>query len=328
MITLNKGQLTDLAENPHTRETLEDLYSWKHDKAVPYSEMVQILAYEADQPVQQPSSLRGRRDAAVDLAIQHLRRWAANCSYVESPVNSEGEFLEALLLRVCSGAAPDSWVCSNTPPLVRLCKYPECVHTRMRAQTPNLTPAAQQALQSYNWATPDRLAELLKNSGREWTFIERNLLSHVLQDPNTIQAFTSSDKDTWQDSCESFMPALIKCIRFPQLAQKVVAVMCARGLTEGEAEAVIAVDMAIELLHEFYEHIKKDLGYYSDKYADYTVYSEFIGELVESKAELLGRLTAWRHRIIEGAGSTFLIIATWEPGKDYKSAYRYYLMKE
>lgn len=101
-----------------------------------------------------------------------------------------------------------------------------------------------------------------------------------------------------------------------------------RGMTEDEAEAVLAMNMAIKLLHEFYGHIKKDLRYYSEKYVDYMVYSEFIGQLVENKDELLGRLTAWNHRIVQGAESAFLIIDTWEPGKDPKSAYRYYLVKE
>lgn len=43
---------------------------------------------------------------------------------------------------------------------------------------------------------------------------------------------------------------------------------------------------------------------------------------------VLGRLTAWNHRITSGTESAFLIIATWEPGKEHKSAYRYYLVKE
>ena len=41
-----------------------------------------------------------------------------------------------------------------------------------------------------------------------------------------------------------------------------------------------------------------------------------------------GALTAWNHHITQGVGSTFLIISVWEPGKDPKSAYRYYLVKE
>lgn len=168
----------------------------------------------------------------------------------------------------------------------------------------------------------------LEDSGRDWSYIERNMLSHVLQDPNTIRAFTSSSKITWQDLYESVMPALIKCVRFPQLAQKVVDVMGTLGITEDEAEAVLAMDMAIKLLHEFYKYIKKDLKYYSEKYAEYMVYSEVVGGLVEGKAELLGRLTAWNHRITSGTESAFLIIATWEPGKEHKSAYRYYLVKE
>lgn len=70
------------------------------------------------------------------------------------------------------------------------------------------------------------------------------------------------------------------------------------------------------------------LRHYSEKYADYKVYSEYAGVLAEDKDELLGRLTAWNHHIIQGVGSTFLIISVWEPGKDPKSAYRYYLVKE
>lgn len=327
MITLNRDQLKALAESGRTRETLEDLYSWKQDRGITYSESLQLLAHEEGHPLQQ-GLLKVPRGVAVDQTIWHLRRWADNYSYVESPVNSEDEFLEALLLRVCSRKAPDSWVCSNIPPLVYLRKYPKCVHARMRAQMPNLTPAMQQVLRSYNWATPDRLAELLEDSGREWTFIERNLLSCVLQDSNAIRAFTSDNPCTWEDSYESFMPALTKCIHFPQLAPKVVGVMSTRNLTDKEAEAVVATDMATELLQEFFEHIQKDLRYYSEKYADYRVYSEYAGVLAEDKDELLGRLTAWNHHITQGVGSTFLIISVWEPGKDPKSAYRYYLVKE
>lgn len=109
---------------------------------------------------------------------------------------------------------------------------------------------------------------------------------------------------------------------------KVVGVMSTKNLTDKEAEAVVATDMATELLQEFFEHIQKDLRYYSEKYADYKVYSECAGVLAEDKDELLGRLTAWNHHITQGAGSAFLIISVWEPGKDPKSACRYYLVKE
>ena len=323
MHKLNKAQLIALAEDPNTRETLENLYSWEHDKDVTYSESLQLLTYGTG-----ASMLKGLRDAAVGRTIECLQRWARDYSYVESPVNSEDEFLEALLLRVCSRKAPDSWVDPKTPPLVCLREYPEYVHDRMQAQVPNLTPAMQQALRNYNWATPDRLAGLLDDSGRDWTYIERNLLSHVLQDPGAIQTFTSSDKDTWQDSSESFMPTLIKCIRFPQLAQKVVDLMGTQGLTEREAEAVLAMNMAIELLQEFLEYIKKDLRRYTEKYDNWKVYSEWIGQVVEDKDELLGRLTAWNHSIMSNDEDTFQIISVWEPGKDPKSAYRYYLVKE
>ena len=112
------------------------------------------------------------------------------------------------------------------------------------------------------------------------------------------------------------------------LAPKVVGVMSTQNLTDKEAEAVVATDMATELLQEFFGYIQKDLRHYSEKYADYKVYSEYAGVLAEDKDELLGRLTAWNHHITQGVGSTFLIISVWEPGKDPKSAYRYYLVKE
>lgn len=90
------------------------------------------------------------------------------------------------------------------------------------------------------------------------------------------------------------------------LAPKVVGVMSTQNLTDKEAEAVVATDMATELLQEFFRYTQKDLRHYSEKYADYKVYSEYAGVLAEDKDELLGRLTAWNHHITQGVGSAFL----------------------
>lgn len=100
---------------------------------------------------------------------------------------------------------------------------------------------------------------------------------------------------------------------------KGMGAMSTQNLTDKEAEAVVATDMATELLQEFFGYIQKDLRHYSEKYADYRVYSEYAGVLAEDKDELLGRLTAWNYRTTQGVGSTFLIISVWEPGKDPKA---------
>lgn len=328
MITLYKARLKALVDDPATLQYLESKYDWYQDMHISYADRLRLEKGDEDPQFKRNRLIEECREEAVDTVLGYLEDWAGNYSFVEGNAPTEVALLDALLKCVYTGEDPTTGRRPAYTPVVRLYKYPKCVHTREQPQSPHYSPAMQQALQSYSWATPDRLAELLEDSSREWTYIERNLLSHVLQDPNTIRALTSSNKNTWKDSYESFMPALIKCVRFPQLAQKVVDVMGTLGITEDEAEAVLAMNMATKLLQEFYDYIKKDLRYYSEKYADYVAYSEFLGELIEDKAELLGRLTAWNHRIIQGTESTFLIIATWEPGKDPKSEYRYYLVKE
>lgn len=328
MITLYKARLKALAEDPTTRKYLESKYDWYQDMHISYADRLRLEKGDKGPQFKCDRLIEECRDKVVERVLKYLEAWARDCSFVEGSAPTEVALLDALLRCACAGGDPTIGLRPAYASVVHLYKYPKCVHYREQLQSPHYSPAMQQALRSYSWATPDRLAELLDDCGREWTFIERNLLSHVLQDPDTIRAFTSSDVGTWKNSYESFMPALIKCIRFPQLAQKVVDVMGTLGITEDEAEAVLAMNMATKLLHEFYGYIKKDLRYYSEKYADYMVYSEFIGGLIEDKDELLGRLTAWNHRIISGTESAFLIIATWEPGKDPKSEYRYYLVKE
>ena len=328
MITLYKARLKALAKDPTTQKYLESKYDWYPDMHISYADRLRLERGDKDPQFKRDRLIEECRENAVKMVLGCLEDWAGNFSFVEGNAPTEVALLDALLRCVYTGEDPTTGRRPAYTPVARLYKYPKCVHDRGQLQTPHYSPAMQKALQSYNWVTPDRLVELLDDSGREWTYIERNMLSHVLQDPNATWALTSSNKNTWQDSYESFMPALIKCVRFPQLAQKVVDVMGTLGITEDEAEAVLAMNMATKLLHEFYEYIKKDLKYYSEKYADYMAYSEFVGGLVEDKAQLLGRLTAWNHRIISGTESAFLIIATWEPGKDPKSAYRYYLVKE
>lgn len=65
MITLNRKQLKALAESGHTRETLEDLYSWKQDRGITYSESLQLLAHEEGAPLQR-GLLKVPRGVAVD----------------------------------------------------------------------------------------------------------------------------------------------------------------------------------------------------------------------------------------------------------------------
>lgn len=328
MITLYKARLKALAEDPATQKYLESKYDWYQDMHISYANRLRLERGDKDPQFKCDWLIKECREKAVNVVLGYLEAWAEDCSFVEGNAPTEVALLDALLKCIYTGEDPTTGHRPAYAPVVRLYKYPKCVHDRGPEAAPHYSAAMQQALRSYNWVTPDRLAELLDDSGREWTYIERNMLSHVLQDPNATRAFTSNNKNTWQDSYESFMPALIECVRFPQLAQKVVDVMGTLGITEDEAEAVLAMNMVIKLLHEFYGHIKKDLRHYSEKYADYMAYSEFVGGLVEDKAELLGRLTAWNHRIISGTESAFLIIDTWEPGKDPKSAYRYYLVKE
>lgn len=74
MITLNRKQLKALAESGHTRETLEDLYSWKQDRGITYSESLQLLAHEEGHPLQQ-GLLQVPRGVAVDQTIWHRRWW-------------------------------------------------------------------------------------------------------------------------------------------------------------------------------------------------------------------------------------------------------------
>lgn len=70
------------------------------------------------------------------------------------------------------------------------------------------------------------------------------------------------------------------------------------------------------------------LRLWSYGYSEVELEAECAEDVAEDKDELLGRLTAWNHHITQGVGSTFLTISVWEPGKDPKSAYRYYLVKE
>lgn len=328
MITLYKARLNALVDDPATLKYLESKYDWCQDMRISYADRLQLEKGNKDPQFKRDWLIAECREKAVKRVLEYLEDWEMDCSFVEGNAPTEVALLDALLKCGYTGEDPTTGRRPAYAPVVRLYKYPKCVHDRRPEAAPHYNPATQKALQSYNWVTPDILAELLDDSGREWTYVERNMLSHVLQDPNVTRALTSSNKNTWQDSYESFMPALIECVRFPQLAQKVGEAMGILGITEDEAEAVLAMNMATKLLHEFYEHIKKDLRHYSEKYADYMVYSEFVGELVEDKAELLGRLTAWNHRITSGTESAFLIIDTWEPGKDPKSACRYYLVKE
>ena len=92
MITLNRKQLKALAESGHTRETLEDLYSWKQGRGITYSESLQLLAHEEGDPLQQgllkvPRCVGGgqRRATRAPHGMEsphHPRRWECVPDYL------------------------------------------------------------------------------------------------------------------------------------------------------------------------------------------------------------------------------------------------------
>lgn len=329
MITLNQKQLQELVDNPDTLEYLDVQYDWQQDMHMLYSDKLRLERGALDREVSRDGTLKNCRDKAVRQVLDYLEEWAEFYNYVECNAVSEHDLLRKLLACVYTGEDPTTGRRSTGfTRTVILRKYPQYVHEGRMLRSQNFAPAMREALRSFHWVTPGKLATFLGDAHKDWDFPELELLSRVLSDSTTATAFTSTDTETWRDCYESFMPDLIKCVRFPQWAQQVADLMQFKGCSEEEAEAIFAVDAATRLLHRFSKHIHRELSYYEQKYAGYKAYTEIASFLHEEKATLLGRLVGWEHSGLPASGSNFLLLSVWEPGKDRKSAWRYYLVKE
>lgn len=326
MIVLNRGQLQALADDPATRTALEGMYKWREDVGIQYSDKLRLLANEHVRTPDREKLLNERRSAAAGAVIMYLQRWAGDYSYVESPSHTQEGLLEALMLCVHKQKHPDAWVWPVTEPTVYLRKYPEIVHNREipKRDYPSL---AQEALQAFDWVDRGYLGNYLEDSKFEWTPAELGVLAYVLRTYGVVGALTATRLDSWRHRYEEFMPDLIKCIQVPEFAQDVYDAVQEGPYNLKEAEAIVAVRKADELLWRFAESIKADLKYNQARFGDFKAYTLCVGTLCRDEGQFLGRMVAWERSIKTNGNDSFMVVTVWKPGKKDDPRH-YYLVKE
>lgn len=326
MITLNRTQLQVLADDADTIATLEGMYKWRKDVGIQYSDKLQLLANENVRTPGREKLLNERRRAAAGAVIMYLRRWAGDYSYVESPFSTQEGFLEALMLCVCKQKHPDAWAWPSVEPVVYLWKYPKLVHNRELPKR-DYSHIAVEALRAFNWVDRAYLSNYLEDSKFEWSSADLNVLAYVLRTYSVVEAFTSTSIDSWKHRYEEFMPDLIKCIQIPEFAQDVYDTVHGGPYNLKEAEAVVAVRKADELLWRFAESIKADLKYNQERFGGYKAYTLCEGTLCRDEGQFLGRMVAWERSIKTNGNDSFMVVAVWEPSKKNDPRH-YYLVKE
>jgi len=326
MITLNRAQLQSLADDTGTIATLEGMYKWREDVGIRYSDKLRLLANENVRTPNGEKLLNERRSAAAWAAVTHLRRWAGDYSYVESPFSTQEGFLEALMLCVCKQKHPDAWVAPGVEPTVYLRKYPKLVHNRELPKR-DYSHIAVEALRAFDWVDRAYLSNYLEDSKFEWTPAELDVLTYVLRTYGAVEAFTSTRIDSWEHRYEEFMPDLIKCIQVPEFAQDVYDTVQEGRYNLKEAEAVVAVRKADELLWRFAESIKADLKYNQERFGDFKAYTLCVGTLCRDEGQFLGRMVAWERSIKTNGNDSFMVVTVWKPGKKDDPRH-YYLVKE
>lgn len=214
----------------------------------------------------------------------------------------------------------------NTPPLVCLRKYPDIVHT-LATPARNYSGTLVETLKAFSWVDRARLRDYLEGSKFDWTPAELGVLAYVLQEDNRVDAFTSTNLNAWQHRYEEFMPDLIRYIRVPEFAQDVHNVVKDGLYSLEEAEAIVAIRKADELLWKFSESIKPDLAYNEARFKDYKTYTLYVGSLCRDDDKFIGRMTAWDRSIKATGDNSFMVVTVWEPGKP-TDTHQYYLVKE
>lgn len=325
MIALNRAQLQSLADDTGIIATLEGMYKWREDVGIQYSDKLRLLANENVRTPDREKLLNERRSAAAWAVITYLRRWAGNYSYVESPLHTQEGFLEALMLCVCKQKHPDAWVAPGVEPTVYLREYPKLVHNRELPKR-DYSHIAVEALRAFDWVDRAYLSNYLEDSKFEWSSADLGVLAYVLRTYGVVEAFTSTSIDSWKHRYEEFMPGLIKCIQIPEFAQDVHDAMQEMPNLK-EAEAVVAVRKADELLWRFAESIKADLKYNQARFGGYKAYTLCVGTLCRNEEQFLGRMVAWERTIKTNGNDSFMVVTVWIPGKKDAPHY-YYLVKE
>lgn len=326
MVLLNRYQLQALADDTNTIATLEGMYKWREDVGTQYSDKLRLLANEDVRTPDREKLLNERRSAAAWAVITHLQRWAMDYSYVESPLSTQEGFLEALMLCACKQKHPDAWVAPGVEPTVYLRKYPKLVHNRELPKR-DYSSIAVEALRAFDWVDRSSLSNYLEDSKFEWTPAELDVLTYVLRTYGAVEAFTSVRINSWQHRYEEVMPDLIKCIQVPEFAQEVYDTVQGGWYNLKEAEAVVAVRKADELLWRFAESIKADLKYSQERFGDFKVYTLCMGALYRDEGQFLGRAVAWERDIQTNGDDSFMVVTLWKPGKQDDPC-QYYLVKE
>ena len=320
MITLDREQLKTLVNDPSTRATLHGLYKWQDDVGVLYSEKLQLLENEAE------VALETRRDQAVQKVLWSLQRWSENYNYVEVTRESLEEFLEALLERVLKGKSPDAWVWPDGEPIVYLRKYPQIVHNKALC-TREYSETMVEALKAFSWVDRGRLSDYLEGSKFDWTPAELGVLTYVLKHDTLMNALTEKNFDVWQHRYEEFMPDLISHIRVPEFAQAVHDTAKDKMCSIADAEAIVAMCKADELLWKFSVSVAPELRYNEERFKGYKAYTLCVGSLRRVDTQFLGRVVAWDRSIKTNGDDSLMLASVWEPGKQ-KDAQQYYLVKE
>ena len=326
MNTYTREDLKSMADDADTFATLEGMYKWQEDVSIQYSDKLRLLANENVRTPDREKLLNECRSAAASTAIMYLRRWAEDYSYVESPHHTQKGFLEALMLCAHKQKHPDAWVWPSVGPIVYLRKYPKLVHNRELPKR-DYSHIAVEALRAFDWVDRGSLSNYLEDSKFEWTLAELNVLVHALRTYGVVEAFTSKSIDSWKHRYEEFMPDLIKCIQVPEFAQDVYDTMQEGPYKLKEAEAIVAVRKADELLWRFAESIKADLKYNQARFGDFKAYTLCVSVLHRDEDQFLGRMVAWERDIQTNGDDSFMVATLWKPGKR-DDPYHYYLVKE